>query len=227
MKKNLSLIAFCVLLTSHANAALQELWLDGVSFKGGWYDINKTWNGDGKLCWAAAASNIINWWQDRYVLPPGTPTGSAVWSTFKNSFENEGSSPQYAMEWWLSKTYQPQGDSRYYGYAQNTNASTGGYYQSVFNAAQAAGLVSSYEKSGGYSEEILNRLNAGYGLTLSIGDTTGGTRHAITLWGVEYDDVTSQLTKMYVTDSDDIRGSLNFNPGGIFEMTWLHQGWRQ
>uniref|UniRef100_UPI00265D5341 IdeS/Mac family cysteine endopeptidase n=1 Tax=uncultured Akkermansia sp. TaxID=512294 RepID=UPI00265D5341 len=114
-----------------------------------------------------------------------------------------------------------------YGYAQNTNASTGGYYQSVFNAAQAAGLVSSYEKSGGYSEEILNRLNAGYGLTLSIGDTTGGTRHAITLWGVEYDDVTSQLTKMYVTDSDDIRGSLNFNPGGIFEMTWLHQGWRQ
>lgn len=52
---------------------------EGVTTEKGWYDVNKVGrgeNGDINMCWAAAASNILQWWQDRYIeagntLPEG------------------------------------------------------------------------------------------------------------------------------------------------------------
>lgn len=47
-------------------------WKEGS----GWFDCNKTFNyyGDGNMCWAAAASNLIHWWlaQNQNTLKPMT-----------------------------------------------------------------------------------------------------------------------------------------------------------
>ena len=66
MIKPFSLITICTFAVSCANAELLETWTLGVSSERGWYDANKTLApGDDNLCWAASASNILNWWEDR------------------------------------------------------------------------------------------------------------------------------------------------------------------
>lgn len=47
-------------------------------------------------------------------------------------------------------------------------------------------------------------FEAGYGVSLGIANDAGSLAHAITLWGVEYDD-SGNLAKMWLTDSDDSR----------------------
>lgn len=216
--KPLSLIAICTFAASCANAELLETWTWGVSPQKGWYDANKTLApGDDNLCWAASASNILNWWQDRYVIPSGTPTGEAVWTTFKDSFTDLGGNASYAFQWWLSGDYPPAGVE---GWSRlKEGAAAGGYYRSIFSENQAVFLTSAYNATSysASSQYILDRLNEGYGLTLSIGDTLGKTAHAITLWGVEYDDQTSLLTKMYLTDSDDLQYGYH-SSNGMFEV---------
>lgn len=218
MIKPFSLITICTFAVSCANAELLETWTLGVSSERGWYDANKTLApGDDNLCWAASASNILNWWQDRYVIPSGTPTGEAVWTTFKDSFTDLGGNASYAFQWWLSGDYPPAGQE---GWSQlKEGAAEGGYYRSIFSENQAFFLTSAYNATSysASSQYILDRLNAGYGLTLGIGDTLGETAHAITLWGVEYDDQTSLLTKMYLTDSDDLQYGYH-SSNGIFEV---------
>ena len=63
------------------------------------------------------------------------------------------------------------------------------------------------------SVDIKDLLNTGYAISLSIGVVSGmsgvvdnkGGGHAITLWGIEYDDSSSLITKMWISDSDDIQ----------------------
>lgn len=65
----------------------------GVNAQSGWYDANKRFDGvDDYLCWAAAASNVLSWWQDRnaeLAIASGAPLGNdAIWSDFVKSFGN-------------------------------------------------------------------------------------------------------------------------------------------
>lgn len=63
------------------------------------------------------------------------------------------------------------------------------------------------------SVDIKDLLNTGYAISLSIGVVSGmsgvvdnkGGGHAITLWGIEYDDSSSLITRMWISDSDDIQ----------------------
>ena len=57
------------------------VFADGVTISSGWYDVNKKGagdNGDINMCWAAAASNMIQWFQDRYVAQGGTLPAGAI-----------------------------------------------------------------------------------------------------------------------------------------------------
>ena len=78
-----------LLLLSLGGAQAETIFLPGVSQESGWTDYNKVnpdvEDGDNNLCWAASASNMINYWQSRYVIPAGVPTGEEIWTTFKNS----------------------------------------------------------------------------------------------------------------------------------------------
>lgn len=77
-KKTIALFALSLLAGTTCGAA--SIWAPGVSRESGWVDVNKSWNGDNSMCWAAAASNMLEWWQTVYVsagnsLPENAPSG--------------------------------------------------------------------------------------------------------------------------------------------------------
>lgn len=107
-----SLYAFCVgVLLSSSPAFSGSVWTYGVTQESGWSDFNKSWNGDTYLCWAASASNLINWWQENSSYAScannGTPTGENIFRTYVNSFQDLGGAAQYAWEWWYEGSYLP------------------------------------------------------------------------------------------------------------------------
>ena len=131
-------------------------FVEGVTISSGWYDVNKMAagdNGDTMMCWAAAASNMIQWWQDRYVaagnsLPagavtgPGTKTHSgtgfgrcyelALMDVFHSQWTNltSGSQADFAISWYF------EGELNGGKYASNQAKPTtsGGYFSSVWSS---------------------------------------------------------------------------------------------
>ena len=82
-------------------------------------------------------------------------------------------------------------------------------------------------------DAVYDDLHDGYGVTLGIYTTTGGG-HAITAWGVKYDDVTGDVLGVYVTDSDDDKNdstpedelkyyAMSFDPGEGSDGQWFFQ----
>lgn len=120
------------------------VFLENVSESGGWYDCNKktkwTWGTkphptnplnppvsarptewlylpyDQNICWAAAASNVLQWWQDtRSDLKSTTPNGKsatydvmpqvaqlAIYQTISTNWTNSGGSVEQAYNWWVN-----------------------------------------------------------------------------------------------------------------------------
>lgn len=130
------------------------VFADGVTISSGWYDVNKKGagdNGDINMCWAAAASNMIQWFQDRYVaqggsLPagaidgPGTkyygnfaPYELALMEVYHDQWDNShGGNVEYAIPWYF--------EGKLYGgeYASNTAtpSTSGGYWKSVWSGVE-------------------------------------------------------------------------------------------
>ena len=128
------------------------VFADGVTISSGWYDVNKKGagdNGDINMCWAAAASNMIQWFQDRYKadgnsLPagavdgPGTkyygnfnPYELALMEVYHDQWDNShGGNVEYAIPWYF--------EGKLYGgeYANNTAKpnTSGGYWNSVWSS---------------------------------------------------------------------------------------------
>ena len=106
MKKTFSVLLLLCLGVVQA----ETFWLEGVDRYSGWSDFNKkdpeAADGDNNLCWAASASNVINWWQNHYVTPADAPTGEDIWTTFKQSANGDvGGHVMGAMQWWLTGWY--------------------------------------------------------------------------------------------------------------------------
>lgn len=209
--RNLHLAALCsaaLLPTTQADI----IWADGVNATSGWYDANKTHEDDAPedehgfprvdvaasddgMCYAAATSNLLAWWQDRHVAPAGTPQGlDNIWSTFvKNSTKISGSNVPNALTWWLTG-FDP-------AYILSTHA---GYYSSVIPAGTE--LYNSQRKdlfivkyANPTSADIITMLTAGAPVALATNS------HTLTLWGAEYDS-DGKITKLFITDSDDYTG---------------------
>lgn len=118
-------------------------WTEGC----GWYDCNKTFNykGDGNMCWAASASNLIHWWLEQnkkyveaYETKYGTtcPKGyqlmtadhqdhSEVFNFFKASYPNKGSWDTGGVNWFIN------GDKKNLIYSYNENFK--GFFSKVFS----------------------------------------------------------------------------------------------
>ena len=207
-------------------------WTEGVNETGGWYDANKIDNSDGdaddNMCYAASAANIIAWWQDSKVGSTLTseapkPLGD-IWQTMIDANEvwDEGGESLSAINWWVSGIYCPENHEdeaaweRYYTTVEEwgneelltvTLGNADGYYFDQYGLTQEH-LSDFLMDMQQYSESI-TEINFGEllenGSAISLGiclaeDEEGG--HAITLWGVEYDEE-GTLTTMWITDSDD------------------------
>jgi hypothetical protein len=158
---------------------------------GTWHDANKTYVDDSLMCWAASASNILDWgnWET-----PTYNTESKIFQNFKDHWTNNRGWQSWAWNWWLTGAQPP---TKTYAYV---NVPGGGkyypeenfydYYTTAFGASEISAM-----------DQLMHN---GYGISLVIG-TTSGASHAVTAWGFDYDLVNGKTTytAIYVTDSDD------------------------
>ena len=208
---------------------------NGVTRTSGWYDVNKKEDGrsdfgDAVLCWGAASSNMLEWWQDRYrevngSLPAKAITGVgqdyelAIFERYLHDWDNShGGQVYFGIPWYFT------GEDRAGDIGMQDNASpkkgTGGYYKKEWPKIEkllGAGkkYVDYYEAFSTWGEWgdtskpadrivtdlIVNAIQNGIAsLSVRAGYSN---QHAITLWGYELD-ADGLLSKVYVTDSDDM-----------------------
>lgn len=237
MKRSVLFLLACSVALSTASAA--QAWVDGVSQSTGWYDANKVnpgvKDGDNNLCWAASASNLVAWWQDKYETPAGVPNDiDSIWATYKNAAtEDIGGDTHAAVLWWLTGVYIPTNDEeadRSIFAQEDTSVLPAfeGYYYGEYGDEMAPWpnydlwrweypledfLCVDYRASV-TSDNIISLVLQGCGIGLGITDDAASFGHAITLWGVEYDDSTNAISRMWLTDSDD--GQYNFGQDGLY-----------
>jgi hypothetical protein len=239
------------------------VFAEGVTLTSGWYDVNKLSKngGDINMCWAASASNIIEWWQDRYVAAGNTLPAGAVTGPSTKSYDGIGAYNLALMELYrdLWKDNDKKGaytDQAVIWYFEGRNVqkyasegscaqpnAAGGYYSSVWNEilpkvyheyksdifpnefydliSKEYNSYSSWGNGSGVSGtdqlkkfsdlvvEFMDRGVASLAITLN---KSGGLLHATTLWGYEIDNATGMLTKIWITDSDDMHQSGNGDP---------------
>ena len=218
MKRTLILLCCAWAVANGAESNVH--WAAGVSEQGGWYDFDKTFSGDKDMCWAAAASNVIAWWQDRnpiLTFSAGAPVKDAVWSTVRGSFNNISGYPIDAFNWYYSGEIS---DNTIRASLTDYGKGQGAYYKDLLQGGPEYELSSIMVIRGAnlasaavYSSVLCNLLDQGYGIALGIsGNKGGGSRygHAITLWGAEVDPQTGILSKIWITDSDDAENGLDF-----------------
>lgn len=201
MKYTIATLSLLVMLSTAS--ATETLWVYGVNEHGGWYDANKTdYAADTNKCWAAVSSNLINWWQNQYVVNPNIPDEGKVWDTYRRSATNNMGDIAIGVDWWWTgNAYEIYG----YFYPEAPlfgEGYTASYYNSNTPASYEYGdyLTIKNATDSDFASYLYNTLSAGRaGLGLNLGGVSG---HGITLWGAEFSD-TRSLTALYVTDSDD------------------------
>lgn len=218
---SLFLAVFLAVVVSSGVARASEYYVYN-QWGGTWHDANKTWSGDGNLCWAAAASNILDWarW--------GTPTYNTetqVFSYFKQHWTNDGSLPEYGWNWWLTGTT-PPGGTGWEGWSQvvvpGGNFWPGVNFSSVYHEAWSGNLMAA----------VASFFQSGDGVTLAVYKPNGHGGyygHALTCWG--YNFTNSQYNGVYVTDSDDHVTSLKYysvswdGVAGLWDLEGGYAGW--
>ncbi|MBR2051707.1 MAG: IdeS/Mac family cysteine endopeptidase, partial [Bacteroidales bacterium] len=123
-----------------------RLFAEGVTPTSGWYDVNKIdYSTDINMCWAATSSNIIQWWQDRYMaagntLPAGAISGKgtssyelALMDMYKEQWDNtRGADASHGITWYFEgrniQQYATAGSC-----AQPLSGNDGGYFANIWN----------------------------------------------------------------------------------------------
>ena len=200
----------------------EQHWANGLRFDasgavtGGYFDVNKIGSGDSNLCWAAAASNMLAWWQEQGMtttVVPDAPQGAeTIYATFTQSWENSSGVDVYGLIWWLSGDSTSSGYDDYVDAHYRGDSATGAYYEQFYtpqtiaqHTAQvqlaeveadtlSSAWVDIYEASGMIALGVFRSVGSG-------GSLSGG--HSLTLWGFETNLDTGRVQEIYVTDSDD------------------------
>lgn len=254
MKTNLKQVLMVLGLagTALSNAVGAEKWVDGVSRDSGWVDVDKSklskyneetgWfdnseTGDGFLCWAASAANIVTWWhqqnpQAAKLNPQAPATKDTVWQLYRDNFENKTGGVAAAVRWYMNGTL-PTAEP----YPKESASKNGAYYKDLVEVTGERYEIRQFNSAGEYVEneegvqvwvpynpdvdarlaiadKIVSLLDDGYIISLGVSDEHL-TKHATTLWGVQTDK-DGYLAKMWITDSDDY---LNGYGTGLIELT--------
>jgi hypothetical protein len=158
---------------------------------GTWHDANKSGVDDSLMCWAASASNILDWGRWDTV---SDSTESQIFGELKEHWTDNRGWQSWAWNWWLTGAQAPY---KIYAYA---NIPGGGAN------FPGTSFYSNYSTAFGSSEMATMDalMNKGYGISLVIGPNHTN-QHAITCWGYDYvmNGTTKQYTALYITDSDD------------------------
>ena len=168
-------------------------------FGGTWWDANKTINDtqDNLMCWAAAASNALEW--TGWGSVPGIATSQQIFQYYQDHWTDNGGMMEFAWRWWFSGTNTTQGWS---GWSQ-VDVAGGGFWP----AASFAGYFHDQENPAQAMTAIDQWSRAGDSVTLGLYGPGG---HAITCWGFNVDPANpTNYYGIWVTDSDDSESSDN------------------
>ena len=174
---------------------------------GTWQDANKNYVDDSLMCWAATASNVLDWgvWDT-----PTITTAPQIFQHFKDHWTNNTGVMSWGWKWWLNGSPPP------YYFASYPDVPGGGNFYPEANYTD----YYRYAGSGDLMGVMDEWMHQGYGVGLTIGKGTG--MHAITAWGFGYTLVNGgkKYTSIYVTDSDDgVTGLRNY------PLTWNGEYW--
>ncbi|MEG2248289.1 MAG: PEP-CTERM sorting domain-containing protein, partial [Akkermansia sp.] len=215
------------------------IFAHGVSKDQGWYDSNKTGIDDTGLCWAAAASNVLQWWQDQGTyIPNGTPNGTVkgkphqtvIFDSFKENWKNVGNGAENGFRWYLGgnplnpnlvdNALKNKDSGKYWEqYINSIGYNTSTWYQDFPAVTMGYSFDPNFDFAATFVPTMINLFNSGAGITLGLAPTFPAAGHEITLWGLTYDE-NNILTSLYYTDSDDGDGlktyhftKQEYNPG--------------
>lgn len=198
----------------------------------GWYDVNKTGDGDINLCFAAAASNSLHWWMDqnsdyidRYLKKNPDNTQIQKLKHLRSSFQSQSKSGVFDIfldqfrgrtDGYWSDILQDQFINGYYlKENMGTHDSPADIdkllqngpdpHGGFFNKVFGTELLSQRRQyENGYSA-ISTELKDCFmnGELVLMGFRVNNLQsHVVTLWGAEYDQ-NGKLSGVYFSDSDD------------------------
>ena len=181
---------------------------------GTWYDVEKLPPDDGVgnpvpvlpneeddlMCWAASCANILQWTGWGYVVhsTEGAMTNAdEMFQHYLDHWTDVGYRSDWGWNWWFDGTETPDGSV--------VDVAGGGNFWPTYTFSTYSGTYD--DPDSGVLSAIDGYLHDCMGVALSI--TWGpGTGHAITCWGINFDDSLDPTDEEYyigiwVTDSDD------------------------
>lgn len=192
-------------------------WKEGC----GWYDCNKTFNyegGDGNMCWAAAASNLIHWWMDRNkkyieaydneygqmysyarpekyeIMTEQNQRHSEVFNFFKDHYPNLGSWDTGGVNWFIN------GDSK------NLNANDipdfNGFFSKVFSKDHPVASETRDMRKDNFNAWMKDAFSNNKAICFSCyGFANESGSHSMTIWGAEFDE-NGEVSYIYICDNN-------------------------
>ena len=211
-------LAAALLAAAPCHAA--SLWVKGVTPERGWYDADKSLDRDGDLCWGSTAANMVAWWQDRHpreTAASRAPRGlAAVWNAFRAAFQDSLGSTYHCLRWWMDGTPPPP-QMKLAADAKGRHAPAPLRERDLLLYKAPA-----FDGSGDVSATLKHLLEQGYAVALGLRqyDSAGhellSGGHMVSLWGLEYNDATGAVTRLHLTDSDDVVGNWPQHQRGLF-----------
>lgn len=188
-------------------------WTEGC----GWFDCNKvnpsdvSARGDGLMCWAAATSNLIHWWLQQnneteavkaYKGPKAVPADmlrSEVFQLFKNRFPNRGDYPLKAINWFFNGVFHRK------LYDTDQPDSHAGFFRTQLGShslgAEYVGMDLMRDR---FNAIIKQALSSQQGILFIVNIGRAWSTHAVTLWGVKFDE-NGLIDTLYMVDNNDGR----------------------
>lgn len=169
------------------------------------YDANKTWSGDGNLCWAAAASNALAYSGWGFPSSQSFQNEVDIFNYVRQYVPNRSGGPGALYDWWFNgdDTYATSG-GQFYPSIPYTD-----YFHQTYGSSTMA--------------DIDVYLHNGAGVTASIRKNSGvNWFHSISIWGYEIDD-TGDYLGFYYTDSND--GLFTTSPFLRYMPVYLGSAW--
>ena len=179
-------------------------WKDGF----GWFDCNKSfgYNGDGNMCWAATASNLIHWWMaqnSKYIeaydqkygreyedfnrpekyskMEKDNQQHSEVFNFFKSSFSNQGSWETGGVNWFIN------GNKSKLIYCKRPDFH--GFFSKVFSKDDVVAKETTNTSKENFNLWIKDAFRNNHAIGFAVygfaGPNTGN--HAMVIWGAEFD----------------------------------------
>ncbi len=192
--------AALALASGQALGALSYFGFD--TYGGTWSDAEKspTNNDDDLMCWAAGASNILDWTGWGHV-GGGLDNADAIFGYFLDHWTDNGGNPYFGWDWWFDGSNESPDSA---GWSQ-VDVPGGGFWTPPYDSEDYLAFTSQDNLAMLALDTLLHQ---GYGVTFSI---SGGGGHCITAWGFDYEDIGGERSYLgvHVTDSDDSKTLAN------------------